>query len=173
MPKLFLKVFLLLGLVLTPIAFKQKGIKDWVIVYLLTAFVSGIIDHILVVKKILSYPVRFYPKMFKYQIVFDWLLCPVISVFFNQLTKNDKSVFQITAKLFLFTIPQLLIEVLSGRYLQLVRWKKGWKWYYTFITMNVKFLIVRAIVQFIRLVHEKQFKNNDVTERRSSITCKM
>ncbi|MBB5171891.1 CBO0543 family protein [Texcoconibacillus texcoconensis] len=156
MSKLILKLFLLTGLLLLPVAFKKKPVKDWLIVYLITALVSGITDHILVGKKLLSYPVRLLPRDFKYHILFDWLFCPLMSVFYNQFTYKDKSIFLVVGKLFLLTIPQLFIEVLAGRYFNMIRWKRGWKWYHTFITMNIKYVTIRVFMELIRKLSEKQ-----------------
>jgi hypothetical protein len=156
MSKLFLRGFLLMGLVLLPFAFKKKPIKDWLIVYLLTSLFSAIINHILVEKKMLSYPVRLFPKQFKFHVVFDLLLCPVICVFYNQFTYTDKSILRIIWKVFLFSIPQLVIEILAGRYLKMINWHKGWKWYHTFITMNIKYLFIRTFIGLIRKISKMQ-----------------
>lgn len=153
-----LRMFLLLGLSALPVAFKKKPIKDWLIVYLITALSSVLLDIILVEKKLLSYPIRFFPKTFKFHIVFDLFLCPVVSVFYNQLTYKETSIIHLVGKLFLFTIPQLLIEVLTSRYLKLVKWHKGWKWYHTFISMNIKYLSIRL---FIKLVRQNSINENN------------
>ncbi|WP_419956146.1 CBO0543 family protein [Neobacillus niacini] len=154
MGKVILRIFALIGLFSFPFAFKKKLIKDWIIVYLTTALSSILLDIFLVEKKLLSYPIRILPKYFKFHIVFDLLLCPIVSVFYNQFTYNDKSILRVVGKLFLFTIPQLLIEVLTGRYLNMVKWHKWWKWYHTFISMNVKYLVIRMFIKFIRFVSE-------------------
>ncbi len=156
MSNLSLRGFVLIGLLFFPFAFKKKPIKDGLIVYLLTALLSALIDHILVGKKLLAYPVRMFSKDFKYHVVFDLLLCPLVSVFYNQITYKDQSIAKIVGKLFLFTIPQLIIEVLAGRYLNMVKWLNGWRWYHTFISMNVKYLVIRGFIQFIRKISRKQ-----------------
>lgn len=150
MSKIFLRGFLLLGISLLPFAFNKKPIKDWIIVYALTALFSTLLDYLLVEKKLLSYPVRLFPKQFKFHIVFDLLLCPVVNVFYNRLTYSDKSIFKIIGKLFMFTIPQLSIEVLTGKYLNMVKWHKWWKWYHTFISMNAKYFLIRMFMGMIR-----------------------
>ena len=156
MSKLFLRAFVLFGLLFLPFAFKKKPIKDWLIVYLSTALLSALLDHILVGKKLLAYPVRVFSKDFKYHIVFDLLLCPLVSVFYNQLTYNEKSIVKIMGKQFLFTIPQLIIEILSGKYLNMVKWLNGWRWYHTFISMNAKYLAIRGFIQITRKISRKQ-----------------
>lgn len=156
MSKIFLRVFLFLGLLALPVAFKKKPLKDWLIVYLLTALSSALLDSILVEKKLLSYPIRIFPKIFKLHIVFDLLLCPVVSVFYNQFTYKEKSIVRLVGKLFLFTIPQLVIEVLTGRYLNLVKWHKGWKWYHTFISMNIKYLSIRMFIEGVRKISRNE-----------------
>ncbi|WP_428907965.1 CBO0543 family protein [Niallia sp. Krafla_26] len=171
MQKLVLRLFMLIGIVLLPVAFKKKTVKDWIIVFLLTALISAIVDHVLVQKKFLTYPVRIFPNSFKYHLVFDLLLCPLVSVFYNQFTYKDKSILRILRKQLCFTIPQLLIEVLAGKYLNMVRWHKGWKWYHTFINMNIKYLTIRALMGFIRRVSKKQateFNRHDYLEEKSS-----
>ncbi|MFX3623139.1 MAG: CBO0543 family protein [Ectobacillus sp.] len=156
MGKLVLRGLLISGLLALPFAFKKKPIKDWMLVYLLTANLSAIIDAVLVEKKMLSYPIRLFPKEFRFHIVFDLLLCPLVAIIYNQFTYKDKSVFGMMWKLLLFTIPQIFIEIVAGRYLNMVRWQKGWKWYHTFITMNVKYLFIRAFIGLVRKVSKKQ-----------------
>lgn len=158
MGKVIIRIMALLGLFSFPIAFRKKPIKDWLIVYLITALSSILLDIILVEKKLLSYPIRIFPKYFKFHIVFDLLLCPIVSVFYNQLTYKDKSMTRIVGKLLLFTIPQLLIEVLTGRYLNMVKWHKWWRWYHTFISMNVKYLVIRMFVQLVRMISKDMEK---------------
>lgn len=151
MGKVILRIMVLIALSLFPFAFRKKPFKNWVIVYLLTALFSTLLDLFLVEKKLLSYPVRILPKYFKIHFVFDLLLCPLASVFYNQVTSNDKSIVRIVGKLFLFTIPQLLIEVSAGRYANMIKWHRWWKWYHTFISMNVKYLVIRSIVKLVTL----------------------
>ena len=158
MSKVILRIMALLGLFSFTFAFRKKPIKDWLIVYFITALSSILIDIILVEKKLLSYPIRIFPKYFKFHLVFDTLLCPIVSIFYNQLTYKDKTIIRIVGKLLLFTIPQLLIEVLTSRYLNMVKWHKWWKWHHTFISMNVKYLVIRMFVQLVRRISKNMEK---------------
>ncbi|WP_216828541.1 CBO0543 family protein [Alkalihalobacterium elongatum] len=154
--KIVLRIFFCGGLISIPLLlFRKPPIKDWIIVFLFTGIISGIIDMVLVSKNYLSYPKRLFPKKFQIHFLFDYIMCPVVSVAYNQWTYKDKS-FRVFLKLFPFTIFHMLLEVLAERYTKLIRWKKGWKWYHTYFSMTLKYFIVRISIYFIRKVSKQQ-----------------
>lgn len=153
--KVILKILLYSGLSSIIILLRKPPIKDWIIVLSVTGLVSGIVDIILVSKKVLDYPLRLYPKKFKIHFLFDFILCPVVSILYNQVTFKDKALKTIL-KLFPFTIIHVFLEILAVKYTELIRWKNGWSWYHTFITMNVKYLSIRLFIEMVRKIAKKQ-----------------
>ncbi|MDG5789224.1 hypothetical protein QA612_17330 [Evansella sp. AB-P1] len=153
--KLFLRFSLVLGLLLLPIIFRKPPIKDWLLVFLWNSATNGIIDRLVVSYNIIQYPVRLLPKRFRINILFDYLLYPIITVTYNQLTKKDKPM-KMVVKLLCFTIPMILIEVWAERNTRLIKFRNGWKWYHSFISLNIKSLLTRLWIGGVRRIEEKQ-----------------
>lgn len=150
-----LRLFLLPTISILPFLLKKPPIKDWVIVYLLNGLTNGIIDKFLSSYKIIQYPVRYFANVFKINILFDFLLYPTITVYYNQITKND-NIFAIAYKLLFIIIPMFLIELWAKKRTNLIKWNKWWKWYHTIISLTVKSLVTRAFIEAIRKIEHKQ-----------------
>ncbi|WP_400246209.1 CBO0543 family protein [Niallia sp. JL1B1071] len=136
-------------LILLPILYRKPPIRDWIIVFVYNAITNGLLDMLLTSHKVIRYPVRFLPKKFKIHILFDFLIYPTFTVFYNELTKRDK-LFAVFYKLILFTIPFYIIELWAERKTKLIKWKKGWKWYYSFLGIILKSLITRLVIEVLR-----------------------
>lgn len=134
---------------------KKKSIKDWVIAYLFNGITNGIIDNVLASYKILEYPVRHFPKLFNTSLLFDFFVYPTFTVFFNQWTDKDMPKV-ILYKLLFLLLPLTLCEWLIVKKTNLLKWHKGWKWYYSLVFMTFKSLTTRALVGFVRKVSDKQ-----------------
>ncbi|WP_312889164.1 CBO0543 family protein [Desertibacillus haloalkaliphilus] len=143
------------GFVLLPIMLRKPPIKDWLLVFLWNAVTNGIIDKVVVSYNTVKYPVRLLPKMFKTNILFDFLLYPVVTIIYNQLTEKDKPLV-IFLKLFYFTIPMILIELYAERKTGLIKFKRGWRWYHSFISLNIKSLLTRLWIGWVRKLAERQ-----------------
>ncbi|MGO4886127.1 CBO0543 family protein [Anaerobacillus sp. MEB173] len=153
--KFILLSLLVLGFCLLPFVLRKPPIKDWLLVFLWNAVTNGIIDKIVVSYKTVKYPVRLLPKIFKTNILFDFLLYPIMTIIYNQLTEKDKPFF-LFIKLFIFTIPMILIELLAERKTGLIKFKRGWKWYHSFISLNIKSLLTRLWIGWVRKIEESQ-----------------
>ncbi|GKU84865.1 CBO0543 family protein [Niallia sp. NCCP-28] len=134
---------------------RKPPIKDWLLVYLFNALTNGIIDSFLSAYKIVKYPVRFFPKVFKTHILFDFLIYPTFTILYNQMTKNDK-LFTIFYKLFYFTIPMFLVEFWAVKRTGLIKWNKGWKWYHTLMGVTLKSFSTRLFIGGVRKIEKKQ-----------------
>ncbi|OEH85340.1 hypothetical protein BHU72_04400 [Desulfuribacillus stibiiarsenatis] len=153
--KLFLRATTVLTLLsLMILLFRKPPMKDWVIVYLFNAVTNGIIDNFMTSYKILKYPVRFFPNVFKTHVLFDFLIYPTFTVLYNQVTEKDKPL-AIFYKLLYFTVPMFFIEYWAVKKTNLIKWEKGWEWYHTFISVTIKSLVTRFVIGIIRKVDQK------------------
>jgi hypothetical protein len=154
--KLFLRVLLILNIgFLVPILFRKPPIKDWLLVYLFNTLTNVIIDHFLSSHHIVTYPVRFLKKTTKIHVLFDLLLYPTFTVFYNQMTAKDKP-FAIFYKLLSLIIPLFLIECWAEKKTGLIRWKKGWNWYHTLGGIMFKSLATRLFIGIVRKISKNQ-----------------
>ncbi|MFV8830085.1 CBO0543 family protein [Alkalihalobacterium sp. APHAB7] len=148
--KKFLNYMFYFGILAIPfVFFRKKPLKDWVIVYFIVGFVSGIIDNILVTRGKLKYPVKKFKNYFLVSCTFDFVLCPLLNVIYNQATYKNNA-WQSFLKLFLFITPMSLFETWLEKNTNLIKWKNGWKWYHTYISIFTKYLSVRIIMAIIR-----------------------
>lgn len=151
--KLFLIIVFISNIaVLIPVIMRKPPIKDWIIVYFFNAATNFIADSYLSAHKIVRYPVRFLPKVFKTHILFDFFIYPTFSIIYNQMTIKDKP-FAIFYKLVLFTFPMFIIEFWAERRTNLIEWGRGWRWYHTVISVIVKSLMTRSFIGLIRRIN--------------------
>lgn len=155
--KLLLRGSLIFSLIslLILLSRKRRSIKDWLLSYLFNGITNGIIDNVLASYKVLQYPVRYIPKVFKSSVLFDFLVYPTFTVFFNQWTDKDKPK-TILLKLLAFTVPTTFLEYLIEKKTNLLKWNKWWKWYHTMAFTTFKSLGTKGVVELVRKVSGKQ-----------------
>ena len=149
MQKKLLRIILGVGLLLIPFAFKREKLKDWLLIFFLKGYISSFLDQIIVKKKRISYPVRFMSKYFDSSILFDYLLFPLLCVFYNR-TSEKSNLHSIFLQSFIYTTPMTVLEVILEKKTNLIRYKKNWNWLITYSTLVVTFLFVRGFIAIIR-----------------------
>ncbi|RXJ04386.1 hypothetical protein DS745_03100 [Anaerobacillus alkaliphilus] len=152
--KKILKWLLLFGLIASPISLLGRSYKNWVILFLLNSYVNFFIAPILAKKKVLRYPVRFLPKYYKSSIIYDYCLCSLVTVWYCRLTNQD-SFKQLVLKVWLFSIPQALMERWLERHTQLIKYSKGWNWIYSLLTITSAKLVLRCFLIFLDRTDKK------------------
>lgn len=146
--KLILYGLTLFGIVLFPFAFKKEPKKDWIIVFLLKTLISSFFGNIIASTKLLEFPVRLFPIAYKSSVLYDFLLFPLLCVFYNQTTYKSKLI-SIVSQAFAYSIPMTAIEYFLEKKTNLIRYYK-WKWHYTLFSLVVTFLFVRGAMGYIR-----------------------
>jgi hypothetical protein len=144
-----LKFSLILGLFFLPILFRKPSFKIWSTIYLTNGIVSHLTDRALVAQKKLSYPVRLVPKLTKNSLVYDYIICPLISVAYCQATNHSKPL-GILGKGILFALPQVAIEYLAERKTKLIRYKNGWTVLHSYIGILVVKLTFRGLFGLLK-----------------------
>jgi hypothetical protein len=152
--KNFLRILLFFHLmILIPVLLRKPPKKDWVCIYIYNAVTNGFLDRLLTKNKIITYPVRLFPKLLKINVLFDFLVYPLIAVLYNQITVKDKPL-GIFYKVLFFTVPIYLFEAWAVRETNLIKWHKGWKGYHSFIGLTVKSLLTRSIFAIFKEIRE-------------------
>ena len=149
MQKKLLRIILGVGLLLIPFAFKREKLKDWLLIFFLKGYISSFLDQIIVKKKQISYPVRFMSKYFDSSLLFDYLLFPLLCVFYNR-TSEKSNLHSIFLQSFIYSTPMTVLEVILEKKTNLIRYKKKWNWLITYLTLVVTFLFVRGFIAIIR-----------------------
>ena len=151
----FLKCITVIFLGSLPFVLKKTPVKDSLLVLFLNGYTNAIVDRFLVNRRILQYPIRFIPKEFKSNVLFDFLCLPTVSLWLYHLTKNDNP-FKIVYKIVLTISSLFLVELWAEKYTKLIKWKKGWKWYYSLFSLNVRVLFSRLVIAIINIIEKKQ-----------------
>lgn len=151
-PYFFMMIITIIGVVLLPFAIVKRSFKDWIIVYLVSFIGNFFSDKYLVKRGYLKYPKKLFPN-YKIHLPFDFVHYPLMLLYYNQWTLNSKPS-GIFFKLFPFVIPQTIIETIAAKKTGLIKWKKGWTWYHSFLSLMMKLLICRGIIATIRTVNK-------------------
>ncbi|WP_432816063.1 CBO0543 family protein [Sutcliffiella horikoshii] len=127
---------------------RKPPTKDWLLIFLFKGYISSILDKTIVTNNKIIYPVKLV-KWFDISFVFDYILFPVVCVYYNQITKSS-SLIWIIIKIFYFSIPMTLLEYFFETRTSLIKFRNGWNIYHSFLTMSLSFLVSRAYIALIR-----------------------
>ena len=136
--KRILKVITILAISGWSVLFKKGPIKDWFIVYLFKTFITTMIDGPVVKKKLVSYPYRYFSKFFETNIIFDYVIFPLLCVLYSQFTYKLKPS-KIIPSVFLFSVPMTLIQWWLERYTNLVKYGRNWSSFHTLGVLTMTF----------------------------------
>ncbi|MDQ0231051.1 CBO0543 family protein [Metabacillus malikii] len=147
--RLILKFLLILGIGLIPFVFERKYLKDGIIIFMGKGLLAIFLDTLTTGKKKIKYPIRFLPNYFRSNILFDLLLFPLVCVFYNRITREDKYV-KMLWKASLTSLTLTIIEVYFEANTRLINFKNSWRWYHTFLSETVTLLLFRLFIGIIR-----------------------
>ncbi|MEW9671126.1 CBO0543 family protein [Ammoniphilus sp. 3BR4] len=140
--------FLILSLGILFYWIRNPPFKDWPLVFFSTGYVSIILAVVLVEKGWFSFPVRFFSEHFQSSILYEYMILPVISVFYNSTTYVSKTK-GIIVQAILYSIPLTVLEYLMERHSDLIEYHK-WTLVHTFITLILLFISIRYLIAFLR-----------------------
>ncbi|WP_315969526.1 CBO0543 family protein [Oceanobacillus massiliensis] len=91
------------------------------------------IGVLVVEEKMLEYPIRLFSNYFASSLLYEYLLFPVVCIYFYQTTYHSKYM-SIVLQCLLYTSALTVIEVLFERYTDLIEYHT-WTWIHTFISI--------------------------------------
>lgn len=153
--KKILKIITILGICGWSFLIKKGPIKDWFLVYLFKTFITTMIDGPVVKKKLVSYPYRYFSKFFETNIVFDYLIFPLLCVLYSQFTYKLKPS-KIIPSVFLFSAPMTIIHWWLERYTKLVKYGKKWTSFHTLGVLTMTFWSSRGFIALIRFLNRRR-----------------
>ncbi|SFE96706.1 CBO0543 family protein [Alteribacillus iranensis] len=148
----FITVISLSGLALL---FKKGSVKDWFLVFLFKSLLSTFLDIPVTEKRLVKYPVRYFPKYFKTNIVFDYILFPLTCVIYSQITYKWKPI-QAILGVFLLSVPMTVAEEILNKKTNLIQYGKKWNWTNSFSYLTATFLASRFFITGIRFISERR-----------------
>ncbi|WP_059105709.1 CBO0543 family protein [Shouchella shacheensis] len=153
MERFILRAVLVIGLACLPFTFRKKRVKDWGLVFFATGYVVTFLAQMVVKGKKLKYTVRFFPKYFETNIVYEHLILPLFCVWFNQTTSRSKLP-GIIGQALLYSGIHTLIEYFIEKKTQLVKWKK-WTCLENVSSLTIVFLGSRGVQSLFKWLSKK------------------
>jgi hypothetical protein len=147
MDTMILWFLLFLGFILFGFIFRKPPIHYWLFTFLLTSYCSTFIGVIVVEKGMLEYPIRLLADYFESSILYEYLLFPIICVYFCQYTYDSTYRIWVIQAIF-YNAFFTLVEIILEHYTDLIHYYT-WTWLYTFISTFALMVIIRTIVQFL------------------------
>ncbi|WP_319003536.1 CBO0543 family protein [Bacillus shivajii] len=123
-------------------------------------YISSFIASFVVKNKNITFPIRFLPKYFDISILFDYLIFPLLCVFFNRTTLKmnpTKSIFLSLC----FSFPMTLLEIILERHTDLIKYKRNWNWIITYSSLAMTFLFIRLLMSIIRKLNIEKEGQSD------------
>lgn len=102
-----------------------------------------------VTNKWIEYPVRLLPKVYRISVIYDYLLFPLTSFWYNQTTYSSKLKGIILQTLLIFSLPLTVLEYWIERKTNLVNYKT-WTCFHTYTSLSLIFLFIRSFMSLIR-----------------------
>ncbi|MBD1378763.1 CBO0543 family protein [Metabacillus arenae] len=147
MEKIILWLLVIIGIILFVISFKKPPFKNWIIVFLLTSYFAEFLGVLVVEEKMLEYPKRFLSSYFSSSILYEYLLFPVVCVYFCQTTYTSKFL-SIVFQCILYTSALTITEVFFEKNTDLIKYH-SWTWMHTFISTFILMMFIRFLIQMI------------------------
>lgn len=161
--KKILNSSLIIGLLLAPIIFFGKDYRKWIFAFLINSYANTFIAPILAYKHYLKYPVRFFPSIYKSSILYDYLICSLITSVYCKASFND-NFYKAFAKVWLFATPQALLERWFEKNTDLIKYSKGWTWIHSLITIALAKFSIRSIIHLCETKDKSdQLSDTEVT----------
>ncbi|WP_404456724.1 hypothetical protein LG329_15860 [Virgibacillus necropolis] len=139
---------LIIGIALLVISLRKPPMKDWILIFLLTSYFSTFFGVIVVEENMLDYPIKLFPhEHFDSHILYEYLILPVVCVYFYQTTYHSgyKGIF---LQCLIYTSALTIIEVIFEKYTDLLEYNT-WTWIHTFIGVFLLMFFVRFLMKLL------------------------
>lgn len=147
MERIILWSLLIIGIALLFYSLRKPPIKDLIIIFLLTSFFSIFLGVLVVEENMIEYPISFLSNYFSSSLLYEYLLLPVVCIYFYQGTYYSRYP-RMILKCALYTSVLTIIEVLLERYTDLIEYHT-WTWVHTFISIFCLMMFIRISMKLI------------------------
>lgn len=149
MEKIMLWGLLALGFILLVLILRKLPIKDGLIIFLFTSYISVIAGTIAVEEGMLDYPVKLFKRQhFHSSILFEMLLLPVVCLYFYRTTSHS-TIFHIVIQSAVYSTALTVVEYLLERHTALIEYHT-WTPLYTLISVFLLLILVRGFIGLIK-----------------------
>lgn len=136
-------IIAIVSLVFTP---KEKKLQSHFI-FLFSPIPVWILGLSVVELGLLEYPVRELSDINRTSFIFEYLILPVVCIFFNAYYPSSSTRKIQIAYYLAFSSTLTLLESLLEKYTMLIKYT-GWKWYFSLISMCIVFCLTRIVTNW-------------------------
>ncbi|WP_160112372.1 CBO0543 family protein [Salicibibacter kimchii] len=148
-----LKVVFATGIFTLPFTFLRRNVKDHIIIFLVTGYAATFLAQLVVRRKKLKYPVRPWPNYFDTNILYEYLLLPLVSVWFNQTTRRS-GIIGTLGQAVLYGTAHTVIETIIEKKTRLMQWKT-WSVFHNISSIASVLLGSKGILFVIRWLSKR------------------
>ncbi|RYG73506.1 hypothetical protein EU245_06420 [Lentibacillus lipolyticus] len=147
MELILLWMFFITGIVLFIRFAKKYPLQEWLICYLLAAHLAIFLGQLVVSYELLYYPVKLFPQ-FRSSVLYEYLLLPIMSVYYYYQTSSNSSMFRMLRVALLISGTSTVFEVVLEKNTDLIHYIQ-WHWYYSLISIFLFLLAIRFLMKQI------------------------
>ncbi|WP_428908313.1 CBO0543 family protein [Niallia sp. Krafla_26] len=127
----------------------RKRFREENIIFLFKQLITFLFGLLAVERKFLEYPSRvFFRRTLRSSFTFEYFIYPTICTLFNLYYPEKRGYFVKFLYYFVHTAPIAAFEVFAKKYTNIIRYKNGWTWYWSFITLWISNYISRIYHQW-------------------------
>ncbi|MGC5326897.1 CBO0543 family protein [Brevibacillus sp. SYSU BS000544] len=153
MERMLLRALFLVCMGSIPFLFRKPKLNVWLTVFFMKGVLASIIDNIVVNSGRVKYPVRPLSKTFDINILFDYLLFPLLSVLWVRMSYNVKPLTMVIQSL-CFSVPMSIGQWVLEKKTKLFHWN-NWTPLHTFASVNLTLWTVRGFVAILKKLEPK------------------
>ncbi|KHF40262.1 CBO0543 family protein [Halalkalibacter okhensis] len=154
MEKTILRGMLMLALLWLPFTFRGRGSKDSAIAFFFTGYIASFLSRLVIHSGKVKHPVRLLPAYFRTNIVYEYLILPLITVWFNKTTKRS-TLPMIIFQSFLYSAVHTIIERILEQKTNFIKWK-DWSAFDTFFSISLTLVSSRGFVAMFSNLTQKR-----------------
>lgn len=162
MERLLQRLMLIACIVSIPFLFRKPKLNVWITTFFMKGVLSSLIDTIVVKTGRVSYPTRPIPKIFKINILFDYLFFPLLSVLWVRWSYKVKPSTMILQSL-CFSVPMSIGQWWFEKRGMLFKWN-NWSILHTFAFVNLTLWTVRGFIGLLKKLEPKAVIRKDEAE---------
>ncbi|GAA0438622.1 hypothetical protein GCM10008983_14370 [Lentibacillus halophilus] len=145
MEHIILWLSFVIGMVLLWFSLRKLSFNEWILVYLVSSYFSIFLGTIVVEENMLHYPEKLLGIHFESSILFEYVILPVINLYFYQTTYRSRySGILIQGVLYASVLTTM--EVLLEKYTDVIEYHT-WTWMHTFASVLLFMMVIRIAMR--------------------------
>ncbi|HEU5140397.1 MAG TPA: CBO0543 family protein [Bacillales bacterium] len=154
MDKLILWTLFAVGILLLILSFRKHPVKEWILIFAITGYLCSIFGVLIVEEGMLSYPVGIFPSYFDTSPLYEYLLLPVVCIYYYQ-SSFDSNWRGIIGQALIYSCLLTIFEKFLETYTNLIEYYT-WTWVDSFFSIFFMMIFVRGTLKLINQNNQKE-----------------